>query len=146
MGSSSSCVRISSSSSFSSLSIGRCRGSSSSLPLLFRRLRRSSSESPRSFFSSSPISLATLSPSSSSSSRRLYLAWSTRSIRPMTVAPPRLSTAKSVLRWSSYFSQANPRLLPVSLSRASLICTGSPYCEKIVTMSPSDRSNGRPPM
>lgn len=146
IGSSSSWFTINSSSSFSSFSSGRLWDSSSPV-LPFLRLRRSSSVSPSPalFTTASPISFATLSPSSSSS-LLLYLTWSTRNILPRTVDPPKLSTARSVLRWSSYFRNANPRLFPVSLSRTRFTWTGSPYCEKIVTMSPSERSNGRPPM
>lgn len=60
-------------------------------------------------------------------------------------APPRLSTARSVLRWSSYLSQPKPLDLPVSLSRASLRKTGSPNWEKMVMTSPSESSYGSPP-
>jgi hypothetical protein len=57
---------------------------------------------------------------SGSSSFFLYLVWSTLIILFRIVAPPRLSTARSVLRWSSYLRNAKPFDFPVSLSRMRL--------------------------
>ena len=41
-------------------------------------------------------------------------------MRPRTRAPFKLSTAKVVLRWSSYARKANPRDFPVSLRNGRL--------------------------
>lgn len=149
MGSSSSWSCSSSMSSRSSLSIGLCLllAASLSSPLLPSPMSVSSSPPPAlaSFSRFCSVSQSTRHSSTSSSSLGLYLAWSTLTMRPFMVAPPRLSTARSVLRWSSYLSQPKPRDLPVSLSRASLRKVGSPYCEKMVMTSPSLSSYGSPP-
>jgi hypothetical protein len=127
-------------SSRSSSSIGRSDSVSSSSPGVSFCLAASSMAPVALLVSFRPRS------SSTSSSLFLYLVWSTLIILFRIVAPPRLSTARSVLRWSSYLRNAKPFDFPVSLSRIRLTNVGSPNCENIVMMSPSDSSKGSPPI
>jgi hypothetical protein len=62
-----------------------------------------------------------------SEGRRLGL---TLIVLPRMLAPFMLSTANTVLRWSSYMTKPNPRVLPVSLSRGRLISTISPHLRR----------------
>ena len=71
--------------------------------------------------------------------------WSQRSVRPSSLAPLKLSTASTVLRWSSYPTNAKPRGLPVFLSRGRWTSTTSPSCEKTTATSPSVSPTSSPP-
>ena len=64
---------------------------------------------------------------------------------PSSLMPLKLSTARMVLRWSSYLMKANPRDLLVSLSRTRLMSSTSPHWLITQMMSPSDSSNENPP-
>ena len=69
--------------------------------------------------------------------------WSTLRVRSRTLAPPRLSTASTVERWSAYMTNANPLGFCVLASRGRETSTTSPYLQRRESGSATGGGAGR---